>query len=509
MSTAPHFGLWLNGAKAEALDGARETIVNPATGTPVATVACGSAADIDVAVRNAKEAFDSGAWSEMPPRARCRILFRAAELLRQALGELATTESLQTGRCLREYRAQLGRVPEWLEYHASYAASKGFEGRLPPLVDGSDHVNLVWRVPLGVCGLITPWNHPLLIATKKLAVALAAGNVVVLKPPLEAPLTVLRLAELLSEAGVPPGTVQVIPGSGPSAGDALARHPLVDRLDFTGGTATGLKISRAIAEAGHVRPFCAELGGNAPILVFADSRSIQEAVDGISFAAFVASGQTCVSAKRILVQKEVRQEFQERLVQKASKMRLGDPLSPETDLGPLISSTQLSRIEGQVQRAVAQGARVLTGGKRPAAERCALAGVGHFYEPTVLTDVDIANPAFAEEIFGPVVSVTEFETEQQAIALANSSTYGLGGAIWTSDVRRAHRVAKKLRCGVMWVNCHHRNDPSSPWGGFGQSGIGRENGPEAFEEYTTTQSLTIRTSDVAEDWFGNPSARYS
>mmetsp|Transcript_21802 Transcript_21802/g.38340 ORF Transcript_21802/g.38340 Transcript_21802/m.38340 type:complete len:205 (+) Transcript_21802:3-617(+) len=202
-------------------------------------------------------------------------------------------------------------------------------------------------------------------------------------------------------------------------------------------------------------------------------------------------------------------EFTERLAAKVSSLRLGEPMLPTTDLGPLISKSQLQRVEGQVQKAVAEGAQVLCGGKRPDSARCELAAVGHFYEPTVLTMVTRENTAFSEEVFGPVISVTEFATEAEGVQLANSSQYGLGAAIWTSDVRKAHRVARKLRSGVMWVNCHHRNDPSSPWGGFGQSGIGRENGPEAFEEYTTTQSLTIRTSDARENWFGDPNARYS
>lgn len=263
------------------------------------------------------------------------------------------------------------------EYHAAYAAAKGFEGRLPALTE-ADHVNMVWRVPLGVCGLITPWNHPLLIAAKKISVALAAGNSLVVKPPLEAPLTVLRLGELLSEAGLPPGTLQVVPGAGPTAGDALARHPAVEKLDFTGGTATGLLIQKAMASAGRVRAYSAELGGNAPVLVFADTRNIQEAVDGVCFAAFVASGQTCVSGKRILVQEKIFEDFAKALATKVRQLQMGDPLEEATDIGPLISARQLERVEDQVARAVAAGAQVLVGGRRGPQE-------GHFYEPTVLT----------------------------------------------------------------------------------------------------------------------------
>jgi len=338
---------------------------------------------------------------------------------------------------------------------------------------------------------------------------LAAGNTMVVKPPLEAPLTVLRLGEILEAAGLPPGTLQVVPGPGPTAGGALARHPLVERIDFTGGTATGLNISRSMADAGRVRAYCAELGGNAPVVVFSDVRSVEEAVDGVAFAAFVASGQTCVSGKRILVQREVYDEFKQRLVAKVEALRLGDPLAAETDLGPLISRTQLERVEDQVRRSLENGAQALCGARRPSTSRCALAEKGHFYEPTVLTGVTRTNPAFAEEIFGPVVSLTEFGTADEAVELANCSQYGLGAGLWTEDLRKAHRLARQLRSGVMWVNCHHRNDPSSPWGGFGQSGIGRENGPEALEEYTTTKSLTIRMGEGRENWFGDPSARYS
>jgi acyl-CoA reductase-like NAD-dependent aldehyde dehydrogenase len=492
----------------EAADGQVAQVENPATGKVIASVASGGASDINAAVEGAQRAFDDGRWSGLSPRARCRVLFKAAELLRQRLGDFVDLETQQTGRCLREYRAQLGRVPEWLEHHGAYAASHGFEGRLPPLTDQADHVNLVWRVPLGVCGIISPWNHPLLIATKKISVALAAANTIVVKPPLEAPLTVLKFAELLEEAGVPSGTRQVVSGRGAVIGEALVKHPLVEKVDFTGGTDTGTRIAAAMAEAGKVKPYCAELGGNAPIVVFDDVRSVDEAVNGVTFAGFVASGQTCVSGKRILVQRGIRDEFVAKLVAKVNALRLGDPMSLDTDIGPVISRRQLLCIEDQVDRARTGGAQALCGGRRPDASRCALAA-GHFYEPTVLANVAPDNPAFAEEIFGPVVSVSEFSTEAEAVQLANTSQYGLGGALWTADVRKAHRVARNMRCGVMWVNCHHRNDPSSPWGGFGQSGMGRENGPEAFDEYTTTQSLTIRTSDAQEDWFGDPSARYS
>jgi acyl-CoA reductase-like NAD-dependent aldehyde dehydrogenase len=378
------------------------------------------------------------------------------------------------------------------------------EGRMPSLVE-QDHMNVVRRMPIGVCGLITPWNHPVLIAVKKISVALAAGNTVVVKPPELAPFTVLHLARILEEAGVPPGVINVVPGLGKVAGEALAVHPLVERVDFTGGTKTGVRIQTAIAEAGKVKPFCAELGGNAPVLVFEDV-DIQTAVNGIAFAAFVASGQTCVSAKRILVHETIFDQFLAAIVEKANGLVLGNPLDANTDIGPVISAGQLEMIEGLVNNSIKEGAKAAAGGGRPGPERCSLPG--HFFEPTVLTGALPENTAYVEEIFGPVITVTPFKDQADAIRLANTSKYGLGAAIWTKDITRSHTVARSLRSGVIWVNCHHRNDPGSPWGGFGESGVGRENGPEALEEYTTTQSITLRLNEQPEDWFGSKNARY-
>mmetsp|Transcript_40173 Transcript_40173/g.92334 ORF Transcript_40173/g.92334 Transcript_40173/m.92334 type:complete len:530 (-) Transcript_40173:314-1903(-) len=497
-------GLHIGGKQVAAVDKATFTVEDPAHLTPIAEVATASPADVDMAVQCAHEAFQDGRWSSMAPRARARILFAAAKALREDLGEMAVLESRQTGRTLREYKAQLGRVPEWIEYHASLAASSGLEGRVPQLVE-QDHMNYVRRVPLGVCALITPWNHPLLITVKKAAVALAAGNTVVVKPPLVAPLTVLRFARLLEESGLPAGVFNVVQGDGPAAGEALVSHPLVERIDFTGGTSTGVRIAQVMASAGKVRPYCAELGGNAPVLVF-DDCDLQQAVNGVAFAAFVASGQTCVSAKRILVQQTLYKDFVEALVAKVQGLSMGNPLDAGTDLGPVVTAGQWTVVNQLTSAAIQEGAIAACGGARPSQERCPFPG--HFFEPTVLTGVDTKNTAFVEEIFGPVISVTPFATEEEGIALANCSKYGLGAGVWTKDVRRAHMVTSRLRSGVMWVNCHHRNDPSSPWGGFGESGIGRENGPESLEEYTTSKSVTMRLNDTPEDWFGSKTARY-
>jgi acyl-CoA reductase-like NAD-dependent aldehyde dehydrogenase len=337
--------------------------------------------------------------------------------------------------------------------------------------------------------LITPWNHPLLIACKKISVALAAGNTLVVKPPQLAPVTVLEAAALLNEAGVPPGVINVIPGPGSVAGKLLTSHPDVVKLDFTGGTSTGYQIGAAAgAMAKH---YCAELGGNAAVMVFDDCASVDVAVNGIAFASFVASGQTCVSAKRILVQETIFDEFLKKLADKVSRLRLADPMDLDTHMGPVVSMSQLEEVERQVARAVEEGAEVVLGGKRPTAERCPMTE-GSYFEPTILRPNGPENYAFQEEIFGPVITVTPFKDEQEAVSLANNSKYGLGGGVWTLNVARAHRVARKTRAGVFWVNAHHRNDPSCPWGGFKESGIGRENGWQAFDEYTETQSVVVR-----------------
>jgi acyl-CoA reductase-like NAD-dependent aldehyde dehydrogenase len=498
-----HYGLWIDGKETQAEAGAGIEVHNPATRGVLATVAEAREADVRRAVAAASAAFEDGRWSEMETRSRGRILARFAGLLRDRIGAMAILETLQTGRCIREYRAQLARIPEWFEYHAALAQS--VEGQLPQFSD-KDHMAFVRRVPLGVCGLVTSWNHPLLIACKKISVALASGNTVVVKPSEFAPITVLEVAALLEEAGVPSGVVNVINGFGGVAGHVLTEHPDVAKIDFTGGTSTGYRIGEAAGR--FAKRYCAELGGNAPIMVFDDCQSVDTAVNGVAFAAFVASGQTCVSAKRILIQETIFDEFVQKLVSKVSQLRLADPMDMNTQMGPLVSATQLATVERQVDAALAEGAEVLTGGRRPGPDRCPLTN-GHFYEPTVLKPKDAANSAFQEEIFGPVITVMPFRDEQEAVSLANNSKYGLGGGVWTLNVARAHRVARKTKAGVFWINAHHRNDPSCPWGGFKESGIGRENGLEAFHEYTETQSVVLRTAEEPEDWFGNLDARYN
>ena len=436
------------------------------------------------------------AWRDLGAKKRADVLRRAAQELRKCVPEFCEIETRQTGRPLREYEAQLGRVPEWFSYHASLAETT--EGAVPNFVGDPDHLCVVRRAPLGVCALITPFNHPLLIAAKKLAPCLATGNVAVIKPSELAPGSVLRLGEILASAGAPPGVVNLLPG-GAEASTALAAHGDVARIDVTGSPAAG-KALGAIAGT-RSASYGAELAGHAPLLVF-DDVDVDEAVAGCCFAAFLAAGQTCVSAKRIFVHESIYDAFSSRLAKRADALRVGDPFSPETNIGPLISGTALMAARTFVDES---GAQNLAGGSQPCAPSEEFAG-GHYFRPTVLAGgVDL--PCFQEECFAPVVCIAPFEDEADAVAKANASAYALGAAVWTRDVARAHRVSSKLNAGVTWVNCHHRNGPDAPWGGFGASGVGRENGRDAQCEYTASKTLVVRTAEQSEDWFAG-GARY-
>jgi acyl-CoA reductase-like NAD-dependent aldehyde dehydrogenase len=492
--------LHIDGADVAASDGGTFAVHSPTTGEHLFDVAHATAEDVDRAVAAARRSFDDGRWRAMPAQERARILNRAAALLAERIDDYARLETLQIGRTLREMRAQLKRLPEWLEYFAAVARTS--QGSSPDF--GADHLNVVRRVPLGVAGLITPWNHPLLISMKKVSVALAAGNSLVLKPSELGPAVPMELVLLLEEAGVPAGVVNSIPGLGRTTGKALSEHPGLDKLDVTGGTETGKVIA---ANAGRALiPVTAELGGKAPVVVFDDA--VQErAVAGALFAAFVATGQTCVQGARVLVQRDSYDAFVAALVERTSRLRLGDPLDLETQVGPLVSRAQRDKAADAVDRARAQGATVLVGGRIPNSDRL---GDGWFYEPTIVTDVTPSMDLWSEEVFGPVVLVAPFDDEADAIAQANDSPFGLAASIWTADAAKAVRVSRQLDIGIIWVNDHHRIDPSSPWGGFKESGIGAENGLESYHSYTRPQSLIVNTADSTFDWFATvDDLRYS
>lgn len=476
---------WVNAQSGDTL-----VVENPADCSTITKLPAGDLADVDAAVKAAE--MSQKTWGAMPAQERAGILERFARLLRDNLADFVYQESLQTGRAIREMRAQLARLPEWYEYYA--AVARTHEGGLHPF--GGPYINYTQRRPLGVVGLITPWNHPMLILTKKLAPALAAGNSVVIKPSEVAPVTPLMMAALWEQAGLPKGVLNIVTGYGPTAGKALTEHTRISKIDVTGGTETGRIIG---ASAGHnLIPFAGELGGKASVLVF-DDVGAERAVRGSLFASFIASGQTCVQGARLLVQESLYDEVVSALVDRANSLRIGNPLEESTQMGPMVSQKQLDIVLKYVAIGREEGATVAAGGERLTQGDYAK---GYFHQPTVFTDIRPGMRIEQEEIFGPVVCVMPFKDEADAVEKANATQFGLAGSVWTRDVARAHRVANKLDMGIVWINDHHRIDPSSPWGGFKDSGVGKENGIVTYESYTKSQSVIVNTSDEPFDWFG-------
>uniref|UniRef100_A0A8H7Y178 Aldehyde dehydrogenase domain-containing protein n=1 Tax=Psilocybe cubensis TaxID=181762 RepID=A0A8H7Y178_PSICU len=438
-------------------------VINPATGEGLANVVSSSSKLVEDTINTAQKAYTSGVWSKASPLSRSKVLSKLARLLEAKIPELALLETAQTGRTIREMNAQLGRLPEWLDYFA--AVLRTHQAFVAPTQ--GKLLNYVERVPLGVVAQITPFNHPLLIAIKKIAPALAAGNSVIVKPSELAPLTVYKFVEMAQEAGVPPGVLSVLPG-GHQTGQDIVRNPLIRKVDITAGTSTGRQLGSIVGA--NLSRYTAELGGKAPIIVFEDA-DLVSAVNGVAFASFVASGQTCVSGTRILLHSTIYEEFMDKFLTKVNFIRngMGNPSNPASTMGTVISTKHLERIDAMVKRAPAN-AKILTGGEPLGNHASTLDGFdfskGSFYPPTVITGVSIEDELWQEEVFGPVVVVKTFENEADGIALANASKYGLGAGIWTLDISRAHRVAAAIESGLCWVNTHHRNDPSSPWYAF-------------------------------------------
>jgi len=484
-------------------------IENPATGETIALCQSASDGDVERTVSAAQAAFDSGIWSRADRHHRADVLEKMAELFVTRMPELISLEVRQTGRVTREMKAQVPSLTRWFKY---YAALLRTEERPVLPTTGKLH-NWIERVPLGVVVQITPFNHPLLIAVKKLAPALAAGNSVIIKPSELTPLTTLHLAVIAQEAGIPNGVLSVLPGYGRTTGKALVSHPLVRKVDVTGGTPSGRAIG-AIAGANLAR-YTAELGGKAPVIVTKHA-NLDQAVNGVAFGAFVASGQTCVAATRIIVYRGKMIEFITKLKAKCISIekRMGSPRNEQSAMGSLISAKQLQHVTDLVDDATERGVSVITGGKR-LTEASALDGhdlsKGYFYAPTILVDGPSCKlqrtRIWREEAFGPVIVVVPFDAESTALQLANDSDFGLGAAIWTQDLSQAHRLSASINAGMVWVNTHHRNDPSSPWGGApGGSGVGSENGVDALNAYTMMKSTIINYASVEEglandDWF--------
>lgn len=470
------------------------------------------------AVQAAHAAYKAGTWSRAGRHERADVLEKCAVLLSEALPELISLEVKQTGRAIREMNAQVPSLVKWFKYYASVLR---VEERSVLPTTGKLH-NFVDRIPLGVVVQITPFNHPLLIAVKKLAPALAAGNSVILKPSELTPLTSLLLAKILHRAGIPAGVLSVLPGFGATTGKALVSHPLVRKVDVTGGTTAGTAIGSIVG--GNLSKYTAELGGKAPLVVF-EKANIDASVNGIAFGSFIASGQTCVASTRIIVANSIMDELLQKLKTKVEgiKRRMGAPTNPESMMGPLVSAKQLANVQRLVNEALATSANALVGGSRMQG-KSPLDGFdfsnGYFYEPTVLVftqgNMITTSPIWCEEAFGPVIVVAGFDTEEEAIALANDTEFGLGAGIWTEDLAQAFRVSERIESGIVWVNTHHRNDPSSPWGGVkAASGVGSENGIDAYHAYTMAKSTIVNFATAEEslaqdDWFseGSKNVRY-
>ncbi len=473
----------IDGQWVEAASGRTFETPNPATGEVLARVAEGDKEDIDRAVQAARRAFDDGRWARSDPRARQGLLFRIADLIEQHAEELAQLETLDNGKPLAESRTvDIPAAADTFRYYGGWVTK--LYGETNP--SDAAFFNFTLREPVGVCGQIIPWNFPLLMAAWKLAPALACGNTVVLKPAEQTPLTALRLGELLLEAGVPAGVVNIVPGFGETAGAALVRHPMVDKIAFTGSTEVGKEIHRATADT--LKRVSLELGGKSPNIVFSDADA-DAAVEGALMGVFFCAGQVCCAGTRLFVEQKMHDEFADKLAKTAQGLRQGPGLDPETRIGPLVSKEQLDRVSGYLETGKREGARAVVGGGRNTAKGLER---GYFVQPTVFTGVRNDMQIAREEIFGPVVSVIPFKDENDVVLQSNDTTYGLAAGVWTRDVSKAHRVARAIRAGTVWVNCYNVIDAVSPFGGYKQSGYGRELGRYALDLYTQVKSVWLR-----------------
>ncbi|HZZ52582.1 MAG TPA: aldehyde dehydrogenase family protein [Pseudonocardia sp.] len=484
--------LFVDGAWIAAQDGRRDDVINPYDQSVVDTVDLAGNAEVDSAVAAARAAFDDGSWTQTPAGERGALLQRVAELLVRDKERIARTETLDTGKTLTESRIDVDDVTAVFRYYAALADKD--TGRIVDAGVPSVLSRIVYE-PVGVCALITPWNYPLLQLSWKVAPALAAGNTVVIKPSEVTPLTSIILVELLDEAGVPAGVVNLLLGDGATVGAPLVAHPLVDMVSFTGGLRTGQSIIRASADT--VKKVAVELGGKNPNIVF-DDTDFDTAVDYAMTAAFLHAGQVCSAGARLIVQDTVHDDFVAELGRRTERIRLGNGLDPETESGPMVSSAQREKIEGFVASASSEGARLVAGGRRPDEEELRK---GFFYRPTVFADCHREMRVIREETFGPILTVERFTDEQAAIALGNDTDYGLAGAVWTSDMGRAHRVSRALRHGTIWINDFHPYVPDAEWGGFKRSGNGRELGPTGLAEYREPKHIWQNTAPAPMRWF--------
>ena len=461
--------------------------IDPYTGEPWAAAPEATKADVEDAVAAARAAFE-GEWGALTGTARGRLLRRLGELIAESADDLAIAETRDNGKLLREMGGQVRGLPAWYDYYAGLADK--IDGRVVDTGRG-DFFGFVSREPVGVVASILPWNSPLLLLTFKLAPALAAGCTMIAKPSEQAPVSILLLAELFEKAGFPPGVFNTVSGASRQVGEWLVSHPGVDHVSFTGSEATGAAVAKAAA--GHLAPATLELGGKSANIVFPDA-DLAAAANGLVAGIFAAAGQTCIAGSRGLVHEDVYDEILERVADRAARIVMGDPQRPETEMGPICFPGQLQKIQKFVQEARDSGARIVTGGDD-------LDMGGLFFAPTIIADVTNDSPVCQEEIFGPVLSMLRFKDEEQAIALANDSRYGLAAGLWTRDIQRAFRMTKKLRVGTVWVNAYRTLNFAMPFGGVKASGFGRENGSEGLHEYLRDKAVWIETTGGTRDPF--------
>ena len=484
-----HYPQYINGAFVNAKSGKTRNIINPATEEVMATVPDSQPEDADAAVQAARQAFDNNSWNRIYAGDRAKCLFRLSQLMRSNFDELVTLEVMNNGKPKREAEFDVDDAANCFEYYGGMATKiHGETMQTPP-----GNFSYVVREAIGVCAQIVPWNYPLLMAVWKLAPALAAGNTVVLKTSEITPLSALFLATLVKEAGFPDGVVNIITGDGPVCGNALVNHPLVDKIAFTGGTVTGKSIMRSAAES--LKKITLELGGKNPAIVF-DDCNLDLALDWTKFAAFANSGQVCSAGSRIYVQEGIYDAFVEKYVEGSRTIKIGNGLEDGIQMGPLVSAAHYEKVQRYIAIGKQEAAFLACGGGRPAHPE-----KGYFLEPTVFTGVSHSMRIMREEIFGPVVCIQKFKTEKESIALANDTEYGLAAGIFTSQLTRAQRILPQLKAGILWVNYYHPTFNEQPWGGFKQSGNGRELGMYGMEAYLETKQININTEDHPVGWY--------